>query len=389
MDGRDEAIRFVHTADWHLGLANISKRDDNGIPIQYSAIDKSAHEIVDFVRSNDVELALMCGDILHTRNPSPTVENILAKILHELTSDGTIVMYLIGNHEIPGWGDHPVKIYDTLDIPGVIIADDVRLHKVELRSGKKIQIATIPYPVDFDIGDAVSSLASSIDTRFPSIAMIHSFVSGAKLSGSDLNLLPDEPHLEPGSFDNLPFDYIALGHIHRYQQIWGRPPAVYSGSLQKVTFAEENEKKGFVYGKISQSESKFDVRWNFVPVQSLNFITLNIDVSGTNNPTEVIVQKLKNRPLTNSVVRLKITTSSDDPKISISQIKKSAQEIGILAIRFERNVIDKSYGKIESAIPTGNISADVQRYIVENHPEYRDKIPEILKIIEKLSEPEK
>ncbi|MCD6594430.1 exonuclease SbcCD subunit D [bacterium] len=397
MDRRNETIKFVHTADWHLGLANLSKKDDSGIPIQYICVEKSAGEIVDFVHSNDIDLVLMCGDILHTRNPSPTVENILAKILHKLTSDGAIVIYLIGNHEIPGWGDNPVKIYDTLDIPGVIVADKVELHKIELKNGQKIQIGTIPYPVDFDLSDAISSFAGKVERGIPSLLMLHSFVNGAGLSGSDLKLLPDEPNLNPDEFDELPFDYIALGHIHRYQQIWGKPPAVYSGSIQKVTFAEEKERKGFVAGTISNPQSfknEFNKNrrmseWHFVPVESLNYITLNIDVSGENNPTEIILQKLRNRPVANSVVKLKITIRPDDPKISLVQIKKLAQELGIFVITNDRNIVDTIRGKIESAIPTGNMSADIEKYIIEKMPEHKEKIPEILNIIELLQKNEK
>ncbi|RKZ32915.1 hypothetical protein DRQ33_05045, partial [bacterium] len=276
MDRRNEKIKFVHTSDWHLGFSNLSKKDDDGIPIQFRWIMQSADELVKHIHTEKVDIVFMCGDILNTRNPSPTVENILAKILYDITSQGAKVIYLIGNHEIPGWGDHPMKIYDTLRVPGVSIADKVDIHRIELKNDKTIQIATIPYPVDFELDEALRMLSDKVEPGIPAVAMLHSFVTGAKLSGSDINILPDEPHLEPMDFHQLPFDYIALGHIHRYQRIWNNPPAVYCGSFQKTSFAEETENKGFVAGTISQQNDKFVVNSEFVEVESANFITLNI-----------------------------------------------------------------------------------------------------------------
>ena len=41
------------------------------------------------------------------------------------------------------------------------------------------------------------------------------------------------------------FDYVALGHIHKHQVIGQNPHVVYSGSIQRIDFGEENDEKGF------------------------------------------------------------------------------------------------------------------------------------------------
>ena len=51
------------------------------------------------------------------------------------------------------------------------------------------------------------------------------------------------------------FDYIALGHIHRKQVLNENPPMIYSGSLERLEFSDENEEKGFYIIDIDFVES--------------------------------------------------------------------------------------------------------------------------------------
>jgi len=384
MAGETGGIKFVHTADWHLGLVRYSPRDKNGVPFQLKWLEKTIDSLADYVLTENIELVLLCGDILHTRNPSPTVENILASSLRKITSDNARVIYLIGNHEIPGWGDHPAKIYDTLDVPGVIVADEAAIHKIELKSGKKIQVATIPYLSENDITDVINGILPAIDPRMPAILMMHIFIDGAKLSGSDLNILPDETHIASTEFHKLPFDYIALGHIHREQQIWSEPPAVYSGSLQRVTFAEEKEQKGFIAGQIDTMNEGFAVSWNFIPVESTKYMTLEVDIRGADDPTRVVINKLLHRPVANSVVRLKILRNANDGKVSISAVRNKARELDVKILKIERETEKPAVSKSRAGKPTGDIALDIEQYIRARREELIPKTPQIIETVRKL-----
>ena len=78
----------------------------------------------------------------------------------------------------------------------------------------------------------------------------------------------------------LDFDYIAAGHIHRYQ-ILPHPlkPGlnfVYPGSTQRISFAEMDEEKGFVEGEILNNR----IETRFVPLPVYDMEIVRIEAAG-------------------------------------------------------------------------------------------------------------
>lgn len=386
MDDGNTAVRFIHTADWHLGKSYRSRRDENGIPLELCWTRDAAGELVDYVRAHEIPIVLMCGDILHRRNPSPTTDNILAAILHDLSDLGVTVVYLLGNHEVTGWGDHPAKIYDTLNIPRVIIADTASIHRLEVPGGA-VQVATIPYPaiLQDSFGNIMRNLIESIDVETKSILMAHVFTEGAKLSGGDMNLLPTEPHIKPAMLHGTPFDYIALGHIHRYQQVIANPAAVYAGSLQRITFAEEGELKGFVDVQITRNNEGTRAKWHFIPVKATRFVTMDLDICGHENAMEIAETKILATAMDDAVVRIIVHRRSDDPKPSIPTLRKMAISNGAAIILINEDIERGRSEKILALPATGDVLTDIEKYIRSMHPKLSEKIPQILEIIAQLN----
>ncbi len=381
-------VRFVHTADWHLGARTYRVTDRAGIPVQFGWVRDAALQLSSFVQKRGVELVLMCGDILATPNPPPTAENILAGILRQITDAGAKVIYLLGNHELPGWGDHPAKIYETLAVPGIIVADEPKLHKIELASGT-VQVATIPYQAlrERDFDELAAKLGEMVDPSMPSILMAHVFVVGARLSGSDVRLLPDEPYTSPETLLNLPFTYIALGHIHKSQAVCTAPPAVYAGSIQRLDFSEEGEQKGFVYGELVPSGDGFSASWEFVPTDAVDFVTIDVDTRGKGDPTSAVISAIKRRRFDGAVVRIRVRRTASDPKLATTLIHRAAAGQGARLVRIQTFTdTPRTDGSKAAASPSGNIEADLERYIREKRPELKQKIRQIIRKVKELDE---
>lgn len=61
----------------------------------------------------------------------------------------------------------------------------------------------------------------------------------------------------PSQLAIQPFDYVALGHLHRYQDLNpnGYPAIVYSGSIERVDFGERKEAKGFCLVNVERNNT--------------------------------------------------------------------------------------------------------------------------------------
>jgi exonuclease SbcD len=87
-------------------------------------------------------------------------------------------------------------------------------------------------------------------------------------------------------------------------------PVVYSGSLERVDFGEENDTKGFIWVEINDVN---DVCYEFVEVDARPYKTIRMDLTGgIKRPTEKILEKISNTGLMAYVVRVIIDIDDAD-----------------------------------------------------------------------------
>ena len=98
------------------------------------------------------------------------------------------------------------------------------------------------------------------------------------------------------------WDYVALGHIHRHQELnrGQQPPIVYCGSLERIDFGEEKEAKGFVTADIQRGHAE----WQFHPVDARPFVTIRADVRDQADPLAVLLDTIAGHDLDDAVVRV-------------------------------------------------------------------------------------
>src|SRR5699024_260815 len=96
---------------------------------------------------------------------------------------------------------------------------------------------------------------TKIDPEEMNLLMAHQFVTAGKenpeLSDSETSSLGGIDNVDYRIFD--PFDYVALGHIHKPQAM-GRPQVRYSGSILKYSFSEIRKEKEVVLLHIEENK---------------------------------------------------------------------------------------------------------------------------------------
>ena len=111
----------------------------------------------------------------------------------------------------------------------------------------------------------------TIDPAIPAVLAGHLTVSSGIFSGSEKRAIyGTDPVFLPSQLAIVPFDYVALGHLHRYQNLnpHGYPAVVYSGSIERIDFGERKEEKGFCWVTIHEKNS---TTHEFIPTPIRSF----------------------------------------------------------------------------------------------------------------------
>jgi exonuclease SbcD len=337
-------LKLLHFSDLHLGVENYGRLDPKtGLSTRLGDFLRSLDTIVEYALAEDIDLVLFCGDAYKTRDPSPTYQREFAKRLQRLSQAGIPVFLLTGNHDLPlaSGRANTVEIFDTLDVPHVVVANRLATHLVETKSGK-VQIVAVPWPVrshfvtreehknqtleeiNRRIAEAIDDLMqqeiANLDPDLPAVLAAHATVFGAEY-GSERNVLLGQETLLPTSVAANPaFDYVALGHIHKHQVLRNAdPPVIYAGSIERIDFGDEKEEKGFVAVQLDKGVAEFE----FIPLDVRLFLTIEVEADG-DDPTAQVLEAIAAHEIRRTVVRLIIRTTADkEPLLKEPEILKA------------------------------------------------------------------
>lgn len=325
-------MRFVHFSDIHIGMENYGSLDPaTGLSSRLTDFLSALDQVIDYALGSNVDMVVFSGDAYKTRDPSPTHQREFAKRLRRLADAGLPVFLLVGNHDLPNalGRAHAIEIFDTLAVHGMRVARTVTTVRMETRKGP-IQIVALPWVVrsnlltrddyknltlpELDhkireiIARGIEHEVEALDRSAPAILAVHASVEGA-VFGSERNVMLGQDIIIPKSIVTNPaFSYVALGHIHKHQVIAQDPPAIYAGSLERIDFGEERDKKGFV---VVDLDDQRRATWQFVPVNARRFLTIRVDLGDDENPTDATVKAIGEHHIKDAVVKLVLHARRD------------------------------------------------------------------------------
>jgi exonuclease SbcD len=198
------------------------------------------------------------------------------------------------------------------------------VYQIRTRQGAPIQVATVPYPIrqrllaneehkdktiaELDtltqqlVAENIQALAQQVDPAIPAVLTGHFSVSDAKFGSERSVMLGRDVVVFKSDLADPVWDYVALGHIHRHQELNGgqHPPIVYCGSLERIDFGEEKETKGFVIADVRRGETE----WAFHRVAARRFVTIRADVRDETDSLAAILEAISQQDVADAVVRL-------------------------------------------------------------------------------------
>lgn len=238
-------LRFLHTSDWHFGhvLYGYDRTEEQLETL--AAIDA-------ICRSERPDALVVSGDLYDVAQPSSAVQRRLTDALIAMRRHNPSMEIIItaGNHDSATrheiarnlWEEHRIHMVGT-----VPQREDSDLSSLLVSVGGKGVVCAVPYVnrrfVDEDFYMRVTEEASHMETdeSLPVVLMAHMAVSGGDYEGHrSMAEGAIIGNLETAPLESLGhgYDYLALGHIHKRQQLDAAGRVCYSGSPLAVSFDE-------------------------------------------------------------------------------------------------------------------------------------------------------
>ncbi|MGC4116258.1 MAG: exonuclease subunit SbcD [Myxococcales bacterium] len=274
-------MRILHTSDWHLGRP-LEERD---------RVDEQREllgEIAALLDEHRVDLLLVTGDVFDTVNPPSAAEKLFYDAIEDMSHGGRrAVVVIAGNHDSPERLVAAAPLADRygislLGLPGdVLPVQDERPFLVRrVASGPAflelgipgvphgVCLAALPYPSEARLrtvlaasldekaqqaayADHLARLLRELSKNFRrntvNLVATHLFVTEGQESGSERPIQLGGACAVPAKAFPKGAHYVALGHLHRPQEIRGAPcVARYSGSPMACSFDEAGQEKSVV-----------------------------------------------------------------------------------------------------------------------------------------------
>lgn len=346
-------IKILHFSDAHIDIANYGRRDPvDGLPVRVKDFLASLDEIVDAAMDENVDLVIFTGDAFKDRNPSPTFQREWAKRIHRLSDAKKETIIVVGNHDRSASIAHAnaLEVYKTLQIPHVHVCSHPTLLQPKDLNDVAINIVVIPWlmregmmeylemtheevrkkevGVYQDLLKAtIDEFLEDVDATLPTMLAAHASVESA-IFGEEKNISIGGEFILPLSLvKDSRFDYVALGHIHRAQNLNknNHPPVIYAGSIERVSFGEAKEAKFYMLAEISKGETKIDWR----ELKNIRtYLDLSLDLREEDNLMEKIMNNIpQDDTQKDAVVRMILEyNQEDEPNIDENRIRKQFDE---------------------------------------------------------------
>lgn len=291
-------MRFIHTADWHLGkiLKGVSMLEEQNYLLN--------GEFIKFVEDWKPDAIIIAGDIYDRGIPPTDAVDLFDEIIYKITSKKIPILCISGNHDNSSRLNFGSRIFSQENFfittkisenPQPIILKDKfgeiyfslipYFLPVELREIFKSE--NLPENLDHNAANKfyVAKSREKIPANKRSIAIAHLFAAGGITSESERKFVGGVENIFVENF--VEYNYTALGHLHKPQNMKKTDFVVrYSGSPLKYSFDEANHDKGITLAEIDCEGKIIFENQHLTPKKDLKIVSGTVEELQKNQRTE-------------------------------------------------------------------------------------------------------
>lgn len=393
-------IGIVHASDIHFGSGESHGKinPETGLNIRFEDFVQALTKTVDFALANDADVFLFSGDAYRNASPEPIYQKMFARQLLRLSQAGIQTILLVGNHDqiLRSTSSHSMSVFQSLAVPHVLTIDQPTVKRIETKSGP-IQIVGLPHvtrnfmmanmenanlsPVDVErklldsVRELMTGMYEELDADIPTVTTAHMMVDQAR-AGAEQQLMVGYSLTFPTDiFIDDRVDYVALGHVHKYQVLRESKPAiVYAGSIERVDFGEEAEDKGFVHVTVERNSCTFE----FHSITPRPFVTVDVDVTAASNIVDKICAAVKAKTIAGCVMRVRYRIRQEQlPALDERAVRNAAGDA--MTVHLKPDVVvpqrEMRMPEITEAAVASPIAA-LDTYLTQISPERKEKLME-------------
>ena len=303
-------MKFIHLSDLHLGIRvnDFSMSED-----QRYILDR----ILDIIDSEAPDGIIIAGDIYDKSMPPAEAVAMFDDFISSIAERKIKTFIISGNHDsaeriafgsriMNAGGIYLSPVYNG-DIKPVVMEDEYGAVNIYMLPFVRPSAVRAFYPDDDtdSYSSAVETAVKHMNADFSqrNIIITHQFVTGAVRSDSE--------DISVGGTDNVSadifadFDYTALGHIHKPQNI-GSERIRYCGTPLKYSFSEAKQDKSVTVIELGKK--------GYVNVRTVKLIPLR-DMTELKGSYEELMKKsfYEGTGYTDNYVHITLTDENDIP----------------------------------------------------------------------------
>lgn len=247
-------MRLLHTSDWHVGklMRGASRADEHRAVLA---------EMATVAADESVDLVLVAGDLFETSAPGPESEQVVYRGLLDL-AEVAPVLVVAGNHDNARRLEAvaPLLTLGRVQVrTQVARPDEGGVVRVDA-GGVPVQVAMLPFVSKRGIvradalmrdeayqlsqaytdrlGVLVRALTEGFAADTVNVVCAHAFAAGGTTGGGERSVHTIEDYSLSALAFPVTAQYVALGHLHRSQDVPGATRIRYSGSPLQLDFGE-------------------------------------------------------------------------------------------------------------------------------------------------------